>query len=158
MPPAPIFSSSVYWPSFFARSASVRRPKIIREPIVAMAVTTAHHATMLMPSTGPSAITKVATASGAIASADKISVRRGVLGIVLARASTTLAHARTPLNRFMPLSKLSPNLDVSDTAINENSVQPASSVATSIPRSTRIVRTPCRVSSQATPNAVDASK
>src|SRR5215217_9774749 len=97
MPPAPIWRSRVYWPRRRTRAASVRRPKITRDPTVAIAIDTAHHVvTFTAAAADPPPANTVAGTSAAIDTALATSVRRGVLGTVIVRAITVFAHARSP--------------------------------------------------------------
>jgi hypothetical protein len=101
----------------------------------------------------------VAGTSGAIAAALPISVRRGELGTVIARAMTVLADASSPA--YAPMATSSPSttcIRMRYAPISANSVQPTMSVATSSLRRVLIDSGLRRASSHTPPNTSDAAR
>ena len=78
---------------------------MMREPTVATAIDTRHHvATFSVTAVDPRLAAIVAGMSGAIAARLPSSVRRGVLGTMMARARIVLAHASRPAYAPTPAS------------------------------------------------------
>ena len=85
-----------------------------RDPTVAMAIETAHQVAMLTAAAvDASPANIIAGTSGAMAATLPISVRLGVLGTMIARAITVLAHASRPA--YAPIATSSPSISCSRT-------------------------------------------